>query len=226
MGLEGHRRMYALIVLSLALSFLEACGERQVDRAFDLYQQYRHEEALKIYSQALTGDRNSALLNYNAGVVLYRLKNYGEAVERFNLSLTSEDRELEGNANYNIGNCRFRQAELDAEKDPAKAVELYKDALAFYGRAMELDPGDRDAGYNHDLTENRIKRLEARLEAQRAEETRKIRKEKKFSGAESKPPSALPQAAKLETPPPKEDLKGGKPLKEEKKFPGSPRQGK
>ena len=220
MGFEERRRMYATILLSLALLFLEACGEKQMERALDLYQKDRHEEALEIYSQALTAERDSALLNYNAGVALYRLKNYGEAIERFNLSLTSEDREIEAKADYNIGCCRFRQAELEAEKDPAKAVELYRDALAFFGRAMELNPGDPDAGYNHDLTGKKIKELEPRLE-----EAGKMRKGGKTPGPESKPPSAFPPPGRLETLPAKEDLKGGRPVKDEKEIPRKPEAG-
>jgi hypothetical protein len=137
-------------------------------------------------------------------------------VERFNLSLLSEDRDLEAKANYNIGNCRFRQAELNAETDPAKAAELYKDALAFYRRATELNSKDEDAVYNHNLSGEKIKALQAQLEAWRVREAGKIRKDEKFPAAESAPLSAPPDLRQAEIPLAPEKMKEGKPARDEK----------
>jgi tetratricopeptide (TPR) repeat protein len=204
------------VFLSLCLFFLEACEEKQMEKAYDFYRQNKHQEAMKIYRQALTGDRDSVLLNYNAGVTLYRLKNYAEAVERFNLSLVSEDRALEAKASYNIGNCRFRQGGLSEETDPAKAIELYKDAQAFYKRSVELNPRDEDAVYNHNLTGNKIRVLQARLNALPGRETEGIRKDEKPPVAESVPLSALADSRKVELPLPQEKMKEGKPGRDEK----------
>lgn len=97
--------------------------------------------------------------NYNAGVASYRKADFKDAKERFTRSLITENKTLEKKAEYNIGNALFKIARSQEESRPDAAIDTLKQALRYYHQAIESDPGDLDAKYNHELAQKVLKIL-------------------------------------------------------------------
>jgi Ca-activated chloride channel family protein len=98
----------------------------------------RFQEAGESFEAALKAQPGDALAQAARGCARYRLQNWAQAAEDFGLVAQGQDRQLQGAACYNAGNCMFRQ-------------EQYADAADRYRRALILDPADQDAKFNLEL---------------------------------------------------------------------------
>jgi len=147
------------LALLIGLSILAACGRDPYVDADPLYRAGKYDEAWQIYKKAFAERPESPLLHYNLGVGLYKKGDYQQAVEYFTKALITEDTHLEERANYNIGNCKFRQGEQAERGDLVRAVEFYQEAQDYFQRALELKPIDEDGLYNQQVVQEKIKRL-------------------------------------------------------------------
>ena len=152
---------FALCALSFSLANLcYASNEAGLVRQGNgLYHRGKIDEALKNYNQALTLLPDEPLINFNIGNAYYRKKQYDEAIKSYEKSLLSSEKGIEAKANYNIGNCKFRQGKAKESSDTAGAISEYRAALDYYKRSIELDPDDKDAKFNYEFTEKLIKML-------------------------------------------------------------------
>ncbi len=156
--------------LFLFLVIFASCDTQRLSDANRFYQQGNYAEALKIYQEALVQSKNSPILNYNVGTVLYRKGDYLLAIEYFTKGLNTEDQDLESKANYNIGNCKSRLGEQVETTNLQKAADRYREALDYYQRAFELNGLDEDAIYNHRWVEKKLRDLLSQLEQRRTPE--------------------------------------------------------
>jgi hypothetical protein len=113
--------------------------------------------AVQMLEKALTERPDSPFLNYHAGLVRYDDGDYDKAKEHFAKALALRERKDEARANYNAGNSLFQGAKGVRATDTEQALELLKEALNYYGRAIELNNTDKDASYNYELTSRVIK---------------------------------------------------------------------
>ncbi len=134
------------------------------------YENQQYDKAVEEYSKAKDGDTDSDILSFNTGTALYKQEKYEEAVDAFTGSLITEDRGLEAMANYNIANSKFRLGSLKIEEDLSKAIQMYRQALDHYKRAIDLDEENDDARYNHELVEKKMKVLMDRQKNQPEQE--------------------------------------------------------
>lgn len=93
---------------------------------------------------------------YNQGVDFYKKSDYNKAGESFLQSMNTQDKRLEQWSAYNLGSAFFGQAQNAEQKDPAAANQIYQKALDFFKRAIQLEPRDKDAKYNYELTTKKI----------------------------------------------------------------------
>jgi Ca-activated chloride channel family protein len=84
-------------------------------------------------------------IQFNMGNVFYRQGKFEEAEAAFVAATLSGDDISKADAHYNIGNSHFKLNRYD------KAVESYQ-------RALELNPGDRDAKFNLELVQKLLNR--------------------------------------------------------------------
>jgi len=146
------------IVLIQSVSFAaQETKEKKQEEAISAEQVI--DKDLEKYEKAVKEDPDSDVANYNLGTAYYRKGQYGKSIESFMKSLNTEDRDLESKAIYNMANSKYKMGSLKAEKDLNSAIGHYKESLEYYKRAMELDESDRDAKYNHELVEKKIKIL-------------------------------------------------------------------
>ncbi len=134
----------------------------QADRTLEgnkLYDKGNYDQALEKYGQALIELPDNPRLHFNIGNVAYKKEDYEQAEIHYNKTLKTDDLLLEAKADYNIGNCKFKQGRLKENTSPDKSIKLYREALDYYKRAIELDPDNKDAKFNHEFIEKYIKEL-------------------------------------------------------------------
>jgi len=158
------RACLGMAVVFFAAAFAWALDEgRTADQAMRALQKSDKDAAGQALEKALAEKPDSALLNYYAGLVSYHSGDYDKAREHFAKALTLPGREEEAAANYNIGNSLFQGAKGLRAADPGEAIERLKEALNYYGRAIELNNADKDASYNYELTKKVIKVIKEKM---------------------------------------------------------------
>ena len=151
-----------LVTLYISLFTCPAFAESSagiVKNANRLYKNKKYDDALKEYNRALIKSPDSAIINFNTGAAQYKKGDYENAVSSIRKALTAENGKLEVKANYNIGNCKYKQATLKENTDLSSAISLLKDSLAYYKRVIELDEKNKDAKFNHKFVEKKLKEL-------------------------------------------------------------------
>lgn len=142
-----------------------------------LYNNKNYKEAEKKYEEALSGKPGSGIANFNIGAAQYKENSYLKAVGSFNKAVASGDNSLIWAADYNTGNCQYKLGE-QVSSDREKAKEYFETALKFYKRSMELNPDDRDAKFNYEFVDNKLKELSAPPE-KKEDEKKNQNKDKK-----------------------------------------------
>lgn len=102
---------------------------------------------------------NDPALHYNLGTVRYQHGHYDKAAESLGAAIASSSSSLQGRASYNLGNTHYRLGRASEQAGPNQAVDFYQKALEDYRLAIRQDPKDRDAKYNYELVEHRLKAL-------------------------------------------------------------------
>jgi tetratricopeptide (TPR) repeat protein len=121
-----------------------AQGHKQVKEGNELYSQEKYDEANNKYRDALLENPESPIIHFNIGDVLYKKKNYEEAIKSFDKSTSSDDVLLQSKSYYNLGNTLYRMGKLP------ESIQMYK-------KALELNPDDEDAKYNLEYVRAKIK---------------------------------------------------------------------
>lgn len=108
------------------------------------YNRQDYDKALEKYRDGLIDDPESKELHFNLGNGLYKQENYEEAVKEYDKATYSKDILLQSKAYYNMGNCLFRMNKLP-------------ESIQYYKKALELNPKDKDAKYNIEFVQRKIK---------------------------------------------------------------------
>lgn len=134
-GRAGRRAAAAPLVL---LALLALAGPVRADvgarmrEGASLERRGKFDEALRKYQDALVEEPDNVRIHYDMGRVLYRMDKHAEAASEFQLGLLSRDKQLRVRSLVNIGNCHFKQGDLDA-------------AIAAYTQALLTNPNDLQA---------------------------------------------------------------------------------
>lgn len=147
-----------------------ASAPKDVKEGNKLYQQEKYDEAAEKYSQAKEESPDSEIIHFNLGAALYKQGQYKEAIEATTKALSTEDRELEAKAVYNLANSTYKLGSELAASDLNSAIGMYRAALDYYKRAIELDEGDKEAKYNHELVERKLKVILDQLKNQQQQQ--------------------------------------------------------
>jgi len=125
------------------LAFAQS-GYEQVKEGNQLFAEQKFDEANNRYRDALLENPESPVVHFNIGDVLYKKKNYEEAIKSYEKALRSDDVRLQAQSYYNIGNALYKNGKL------AESIQAYK-------KALELDPEDEDAKYNLEFVRRKLK---------------------------------------------------------------------
>ena len=135
--------------------------------ALDLYRAGQYGEAYRAFEDLAKRNPQIDSLQFNAGASAYMGKQYDDALEAFNKTLTSPDPNLQAKANYNFANTLFRRGEGQEDRDKKikdwrNAVEHYKSTLDTLKRSgvNAADTSSKafatDTAYNRDLVQKRL----------------------------------------------------------------------
>jgi len=126
--------------------------EKKVRKGNKLFKQGKYDDAIAKYTDAQVDLPESAELYFNIGDGLYKQRKFKEAEQMFEKALPGADTSLEAKIYYNIGNCKYKQGQL-------------RDALEYYKKALELNPDDKDAKYNIEFVERKLRELLSKLKS-------------------------------------------------------------
>ena len=164
---RGKRAVLLTVFICWAgLAYAKDDAASLTAKANRLYKEGKYDQALGLYNRALISRPDSALLNFNIGAANYKKGDFENALKSFEKAALSEDKLLESKANYNSGNSQYKSAKLKENIDLEAAVNLMRQSLEHYKRAMELNNKDEDAKINHDLAEKELKALLEKLKQQ------------------------------------------------------------
>ena len=108
------------------------------DKGKNAYDDQRYDDARTYYQDILLERKNDNAAKFGLGATAYKQKDIETALSALNDAKNSEDPKLASKAYYNLGNMLREQNKID-------------DGLAFYKKAIELDPNDQDAKINFEL---------------------------------------------------------------------------
>ncbi|MBI4849784.1 MAG: tetratricopeptide repeat protein [Nitrospirae bacterium] len=144
-----------------------------------LYHQEKYDGALEKYNEAKAEAPDSDIVNFDLGTALYKKGRYQEAVDAFTKAMSAGDKKLEEGALYNMANSKYKLGSLMEDTDADGAISLYQESLDYYKRALELDKSDKDAKYNQDFVEKKIKALQEKQKNQPQQQQQDKRQDKK-----------------------------------------------
>ena len=138
------------VLLTIHLTLCAPCHAASLHDAVStgnrLFKQEKYDDALRTYVDAQVEHPEDPLLKYNIAASHYKMKNYDESLKMYQeVAATARDVALEQKAVYNAGNALFRLGRLE-------------EAVAWYTKALELDPKDADAQRNLEFVREEIKR--------------------------------------------------------------------
>lgn len=142
---------------------------REVNRANELYDKGKFEDALQYYQKALAKDPSSALVQYNLGTAQYKKNSYGESVEHLQKALLTDDPQLQKKVRYNLGNALYKQGIAKESSDLSGAIEDLERSLSQYEKNLAAVPKDPDAQNNYDLVQKELQRLKEKQKQQQQE---------------------------------------------------------
>lgn len=178
------RQYFGLIFISLCIfvstnlpCFAATDAKKNVKEANKLYQKGKLDEALQKYNDASVALPDSDIVNFNMGAALYKKEDYQKATDAFTKALTSEDKKLEADALYNLGNCKYKLGKLKENTDLSTTVAHLRESLDYYKRAVELDQKNTDARFNHEFVERELKILLDKLKQQQSNQNKQKEQE-------------------------------------------------
>ena len=108
------------------------------DEGLNNYKNKKFEEAKKYYEQILNTRENDAEASLGLGASQYKLGDIPNASKSFENALQSKNSDIQDRAYFNLGNVLYSQQKME-------------ESIAFYRKALELNPNDEDAKFNYEL---------------------------------------------------------------------------
>jgi Ca-activated chloride channel family protein len=134
------------ILANLSISRAESLASKNKEGNL-LYAQGKYEEAEKAYLDAEVNSPGKPEVLYNLGNSLIKQKKYNEGVQALHQSISKGDKGTKSNSWYNTGDALF-------------SMGNYKDSAEAFIQALKLDPADKDAKHNLELSLLKLKQQE------------------------------------------------------------------
>lgn len=128
-----YKHYLIFIILYLTITKLPA-----IDKGNRYYWQEDFESARAYYEAILQKAPANGAAQFGLGATAFKQLDLETAQEAFEQALTAKDPKLKAKACYNLGNTLYQQ-------------QRPEESLAFFRKAIELDPNDMDAKYNYEL---------------------------------------------------------------------------
>jgi len=123
------------------------------DDGLNNYKNKKFEEAKLYYEKILTARENDAAASLGLGASQYQLGDIPNAAKSFEEALKSEKRNIQDRAYYNLGNSLYNQQKME-------------ESIAYYRKALELNPNDDDAKFNYELAKYIVQQQDQNQDSQ------------------------------------------------------------
>jgi Ca-activated chloride channel family protein len=163
--LPGDRRRRSPAMVALCLSFVP-CAQAQ--SGLDEYQNGDFDKAGTAFQEQLKNQPSSKALQFNSGAAAYKTGDFEKAITHFTDALLAEDQKLRENASYNLANSLVRKGEAAKENDAKKTN--WKNALEHYDETLRLNPDNKLAAQNRDITKKLLEDLEKQEQQQKQQD--------------------------------------------------------
>jgi Ca-activated chloride channel homolog len=166
---------FLAVITLAALSAMPAFGDElhvKNKNANKLYDNKKYDDALKAYDNLILEYPAEQKLQMNKGSALYRLGEYDKSEETYNQAKEIKDKKTLSALYYNLGNAQFMEGEKLSAQDNRKAMEKYKAALENYIKSLDAQPSDRDAKWNVQLAQKKIKQMEQQQQQQKNQDNK------------------------------------------------------
>ena len=131
-GMVGlSARIFFIFLSTISFSFSQ-------DNGINYYQNREFDEARNYYERLIRERGNNPQAQFGRGSSSFQQGDMETAEQAFKQSLKSSDLDLRSKALYNLGNTFYQNKKTE-------------EALAYYRKALELNPNDKEAKYNYEL---------------------------------------------------------------------------
>ncbi len=149
------------LVLACSCAFADSVASKNRN-GNRLFREGKFQEAEKAYVDAQLEAPGKPELLYNLGNALIKQKKYEPAVQSLRQAVGKAGRGLQANGWYNIGNANFEAGNL-------------RDAAQAYIEALRINPSDREAKHNLELTLRRIQEQKQNASGKSSNEDRRAK---------------------------------------------------
>lgn len=163
--LPGDRRRRASVMVALILGF---CPYAQAQSGLDEYKNGEFEKAGTAFQEQLKKQPSSRALQFNSGAAAYKSGDFEKAIAHFTDALLAEDEKLREDASYNLANSLVRKGEAAKENETKKTN--WKNALEHYEETLRLNPDNKLAAQNRDITKKLLEDLEKQEQQQKQQD--------------------------------------------------------
>ena len=126
-----HRTSIVLFFLCLEIILSQ-------DKGIDYYNNQKFGDAKNYYESVILNNSSIPEAHFGKGASSYQLGDFDSAEKAFDQSLKSSNNLIKSKAYYNLGNTSYK-------------INKKEEAIAYYRKALELNPNDKDAKYNYEL---------------------------------------------------------------------------
>ena len=163
--LPGDRRRRPSFMIALILGF---CPYAQAQSGLDEYKNGEFEKAGTAFQEQLKKQPSSRALQFNSGAAAYKSGDFEKAIAHFTDALLTEDQKLREDASYNLANSLVRKGEAAKENETKKTN--WKNALEHYEETLRLNPDNKVAAQNRDITKKLLEDLEKQEQQQKQQD--------------------------------------------------------
>ncbi len=174
--------LVTLYLVLPCLGLFASGASEELKKGNAAYGQGDYEKALGFYEEAGVKEPESPYVYFDKGTAYLAKEELDLAKEAFASAISrTRDVKLEAKANYNLGQVSFLEAGKNAESDLEKAVELYRQSIAYFEDALERDKTLEDAAHNIEVTRVVLKDMLDRLAKQQEQNKDKTDKQKEIA---------------------------------------------
>ena len=149
-------------------------------KANQLYKKGEYKDALKMYEDLAVESPTEPKIKMNKGSALLQMDSLDRAEESYNSAATGlKDKKALADLYYNLGNAQYMQGEKLAAQQNQGASEKYKAALENYIKSLDLRPHDRDAKWNLQLANAKMKQMQNQQQKNQNDKNKNDKNDKK-----------------------------------------------
>jgi hypothetical protein len=176
--------MKVISIISIGLLLASAAFSDQLytknKKANQLYKKGEYKDALKMYEDLAVESPSEPKIKMNKGSALFQMDDLDKAEESYNNAATGlKDKKALADLYYNLGNVQYMQGEKLAAQQNQGASEKYKAALENYIKSLDLRSHDRDAKWNLQLANTKMKQMQNQQQKNQDDKNKNDKNDKK-----------------------------------------------